>query len=203
MIKSFKCFINEITLLGKTEKKANGLTASDAHITNNAKKVSSLVNHKGEPHHVFLHGTDHTHTYYVTDHQGQNQLAVNGTKIYHDGKMVGLQINMTQAKPNNSIRASDVYKHLIMHHGLNLVSDVNQTESGNAIWNRLAEDKDLKSHIMIPKSRTMGDYEHFDVPATKDNRKFYSHDVLDYDHPSYNRDKANARIALYKNPNIQ
>ena len=120
------------------------------------KHVSSIVSHNGETHHIYAASYPskedspygYKHVYHVTNDKGETQLEIHGGAIHHENKMVGFKIGGLYSNGKPSIRTSDVYKHLMKHHNLSLVSDSQQTHAGSKVWERLRKDPEVQTHLI-------------------------------------------------------
>ena len=166
-----------------------------------AKKISVFYNHNNEPHDVYRSTSKGDDKYYFVNADNKNQFTVSGEGIRRNGKTIGLMINGVGAIPKSSVRAADAYKHLILHHGLNLVSDTSQTKRGQKIWHRLGSEHvnslkkgvepDIQTHIVSGNKKIRN------VPTTYANQIKYN---ARYNDP-FNRSHDEVRLVATKNPN--
>lgn len=78
---------------------------------------------------------------YYAVKNGKIHLHISGNK---DGKSFATV--QTKAYEGNTIKAHELYAHLIKHHKLILTSGANQSEGGKKIWQRLSKVKGINVH---------------------------------------------------------
>lgn len=137
----------------KNAKGMNEYLPGLGHEVKNMKELGHKVSEKGE-HHIYKRDLKHGHTEIYAYHPKTNKVhvAVYGKTHQHRGGH-SMQIHMLAAHPESTVKAADVYHHLIHHHGTTLVSGDRQSPGGLKVWQKLAKKHDVSTHMFIPKNK--------------------------------------------------
>ena len=93
-----------------------------------------------------------TRTYSVHDPKtGESQLRVWG-RLFPTGNKY--YVSNLDSHQGNTVKAHELYHHLITHHGIHLHSDHEQSEGGMKVWKRLQKYSDIHMQSYDPTKKT-------------------------------------------------
>lgn len=154
-LKSFTQFLTEVQIIGLERKGGWGpnqqLSTGDKPETR-GKKVSAIGKHHDVyKHEKNRHKGESSVSYHVVHRKtGKTHVAVHGTEYQHEKGGSALHTHSLAAHKRSTIKAHDVYHHLLKKHHNRLISSSSQSEGGHKTWQRLIKKKGVKTHAWKP-----------------------------------------------------
>jgi hypothetical protein len=156
MLKTFKQYINEVEIVDSGIPKFKAKSNDEIQKTHTPVKSSKM----GDYHVTLAHHKSTGAKSVFVHHNNQHVGSIEGYHGTHKGdtKPNVLHVNKTalDQKHQGKHVMSDVYKHLVKHHGMNLRSDHSLSRAGAKMWHNVHKDSEIdvtRAHRLTPKDR--------------------------------------------------